>query len=209
MVEIWGLDVARFGDDKNVLTRRTKRTLLPIIDSWGGKDLMQTTGIVVAKYKALPERRRPQEILVDSIGMGGGVVDRLRELGLPARGINVSETESSDPLYRNVRTALYFGAKEWLDGLDVSLPKGGECSDEIEQLISELTSIQYGFTSSGKMMAEPKKDVKKRLRKSPDFADSFVLTFASEPATLLHGTTGNSGWSSSWNQPIERKLTIV
>ncbi len=55
-------------------------------------DLMQLTGAVVAEYQALPPSQQPKEILVDSIGLGAGVVDRLRELGLPARGINVSES---------------------------------------------------------------------------------------------------------------------
>ena len=43
---------------------------------------------------SLAPSQRPREILVDSIGLGSGVVDRALELGLPVRGINVSESPS-------------------------------------------------------------------------------------------------------------------
>jgi phage terminase large subunit len=43
---------------------------------------------------------------------------------------------------------------------------------------TELTSPTYGFTSTGKMVVESKEDMKKRGMRSPDLADSFLLTFA-------------------------------
>ena len=52
---------------------------------------MQTVGRVVAEYESLPPSRQPTQILVDSIGVGSGVVDRLKEIGLPVRGVNVAE----------------------------------------------------------------------------------------------------------------------
>ena len=67
--------------------------------AWRGLDSMQTTGRVVAEYEALPPSKQPDEILVDSIGLGAGIVDRLLELGLPVRGINVAESPSMGYLY--------------------------------------------------------------------------------------------------------------
>lgn len=87
---VWALDVARFGGDRNVLTKRTNRRLLPDIKVWSGVDLMATAGRVKAEWDETPVVRRPQVILIDVIGLGSGVLDRLRELGLPARGVNVS-----------------------------------------------------------------------------------------------------------------------
>jgi hypothetical protein len=138
---IWGLDVARFGSDKTALAKRQGNTITEI-NSWQGLDLMQTVGRVKAEYDGLPMSIRPSEIMVDVIGMGGGVVDRLRELGLPVRGINVAESPSMKDTYTNLRAELWFKMRGWLEQRGAKLPRN-------EQLIAELTSIRYSFVSSG------------------------------------------------------------
>lgn len=212
VARVWALDVARFGDDANVLVKRSKLAVAPDIQSWQGMDLMQTAGRVKAEWDDTHPQERPDEILVDVIGMGAGVVDRLRELKLPARGINVSETSTIDEKYRNLRTELWFKAREWLDSKDHKLPscEGGCPNDCIhERLTMELSVLKYGYTSSGKLMAEPKSDLKKRGYKSPDVADAFVLSFASEPASLVHGSKGSGTWGSNWNDDLSRGLAHV
>jgi phage terminase large subunit len=211
--EVWGLDVARFGDDSNALVRRNKLAVLPGIEVWDGVDLMQTAGRVHARWKDLPSDRRPDEILVDVIGLGAGVVDRLRELGLPVRGVNVSEMASLNEQYRNLRTELWFRAKEWLQSRDRALPGcTKDCANDCahEQLAQELALLRFGYTSTGKLAAEGKAEVKKRGHKSPNVGDAFVLTFASEPATLIHGNNGGiNNWGSDWNKPISRGLKVL
>jgi phage terminase large subunit len=210
--EVWGLDVARFGDDSNALVRRNKLAVLPDIRVWGGVDLMQTAGKVVALYNELEPSRRPDEILIDVIGLGAGVTDRLRELGLPARGVNVSETASVGETYRNLRTELWFKAKEWLAARDRALPRcGPACGNDCvhEQLASEMALLRFGYTSGGKLAAEPKSEVKKRGHKSPNVADALMLTFASEPASLIHGSSGSANWGSDWNKPIRHGRVVL
>ena len=85
---VWGLDVARFGSDATALCKR-QGPVVTELRSWRGLDLMQTTGRVVAEYEALPPSKRPTEILVDSIGVGSGVVDRLRELDCLCVGLTL------------------------------------------------------------------------------------------------------------------------
>ena len=189
---VWGLDVARFGTDCTALCKR-QGPIVTEIRSWRGLDLMQTVGRVVAEYETLPPSRRPREILVDSIGVGGGVVDRLQELNLPVRGINVAESPSMGDTYLNLRSELWFKAKAWLEDRGCKLPKN-------DQLIAELTSIRYGFTSSGKMKAESKDEMRKRGLASPDLADALCLTMASDAATAL------SGKFNSWRGEIRRNL---
>ena len=53
------------------------------------------------------------------------------------------------------------------------------------QLISEITSIRYKYQSTGKLKVESKDEMKRRGQRSPDVADSFVLTFAHEGATAM------------------------
>jgi len=177
---IWSLDVARFGSDATALCKR-QGPVVTELRSWRGLDLMQTTGRVVAEYEALSPSRQPTEILVDSIGIGSGVVDRLRELDLPVRGINVSESPSMGDTYMNLRSELWFKAKAWLEDRSCKLPKD-------DQLISELTSIRYSFTSSGKMKAESKDEMRKRGLGSPDLADALCLSMASDAITAQSGS---------------------
>lgn len=169
---VWGLDVARFGDDATCLVKRRGNMLLEPSREWKKTDLMQTAGIIAKEYGETPLEKRPSSINVDVIGMGGGVVDRLRELGLPVRGINVGEAASTDPArYMRLRDELWFKARDWFDSRAVTMPNDAA-------LISELVGPKYKVESSGKLKVESKDDMKKRGVKSPNRADAFCLTFA-------------------------------
>jgi hypothetical protein len=189
---VWGLDVARFGSDSSVLCKR-QSNVVHTLERWRNLDLMQLTGAVVAQYEACDHKNRPAEILVDSIGLGAGVVDRLRELKLPARGINVSESPAMGGTYLNLRAELWHKAKAWLEKRDCKIPNN-------EDLIGELATVRYTFTSNGKIKIESKDDIRRRGLKSPDMADAFVLTFASDAATISWGS------NNSWGKPIKRLI---
>jgi len=174
----WGVDVARFGADASALCKRKGNAVTEPIRLWRGLDTMQLTGAIKAEYDTATEK--PEEIFVDAIGLGAGVADRLRELGLPAYAINVSESPAMGDTYLNLRAELWYKAKGWLEGRDVRLPKD-------DRLKAELTTLRYTYTSSGKVKIESKKDLKKRGVASPDAADAFVLTFASDAGTAIGG----------------------
>lgn len=175
--EIWGLDVARFGDDRNALAKRRGNVCTEKVKWWRNKDIMQTCGIVKTEYDEA--KIKPVIIFVDVIGFGAGVVDRLSELGLPVQGINVAELPAFGEKFMRMRDELWWEAREWLRKMDCKLPNDGA-------LVAELTLPTYAYTSSGKIKAEGKDEIKKRtakssnaLGKSPDLADAFCLTFAS------------------------------
>lgn len=194
---VWGLDVARMGDDNSALCKRRRNEVLEPIRKWSKLDLMQTCGVVKIEYDETPDAQKPAEILVDAIGVGAGVADRLRELGLPVRGINVSEMPSMKGTYNNLRTELWFKAKAWLEARDCKMPKD-------DPLCGELVSVKYKVAdSSGKVQAEAKDITKKRLRRSPDLADAFVLTFASDAATAAGG-----GYSAAWGKALRRNVPV-
>jgi hypothetical protein len=140
---------------------------------------------VKAEWDATPDWLRPVGILVDSIGVGGGVADRLRQLGLPARDINVSETPALQNVekYQDLRTELWFKAKEWFANRNCRLPDSYKHPRDGEDLVKELTQEKYDFQPrSGKIKMLPKTQVH-----SPDLADAFVLTFAADATTLARG----------------------
>jgi hypothetical protein len=196
---IWGLDVARFGDDCTTLAKRQSGVLLEPVRKWRKLDLMQTVGVVKAEWDALDDKARPQEILVDSIGLGSGVVDRLRELNLPVRGINVSESPAMKGSYRNLRTELWFKEKALFEQRSCAMPKD-------EELCADLVSVRYlPPDSTGRLSIETKEQTKKRLRRSPDVADAFVLTFASDAGTAIYGTS----YGSDWQKPLKANRPVV
>jgi len=168
---VWGLDVARYGDDASVLCIRQGRHLIEL-HSWKKLSLMELAGRVLDLLNSADEP--PEEILVDSIGLGAGVLDRLRELDISARGVNVSESPAMADRYANLRAELWDLTKQWFNE-EVQIPND-------DSLIADLTAPRYSFNSSGKMLVESKAETKKRLGRSTDFADSLVLTFASTAA---------------------------
>jgi len=168
---VWGVDVARFGDDRTAIAKRQANELLEPVKSWTSTDLMATAGKIKAGYDATPYDLRPREILIDIIGLGAGVYDRCKEIGLPVRGINVGEAVASRGNCARLRDELWFKGREWFQDKACSMPQD-------DGLIAELTGPTYAFTSTGKMVVESKADIKKRGMLSPDLADAFLLTFA-------------------------------
>jgi phage terminase large subunit len=168
---VWGVDVARFGDDRTAIAKRQANRLLEPIKHWAGTDLMATAGRIKAEYDGTSHDMRPSEILIDAIGLGAGVYDRCRELGLPVRAINVGEAAATRENCMRLRDELWFKGREWFQNKLCSIPQD-------DALIAELTSPTYTFTSTGKMVVEAKADMKKRGLRSPDLADAFLLTFA-------------------------------
>jgi phage terminase large subunit len=168
---VWGVDVARFGDDRTAIAKRQANRLLEPIKSWHGQDLMATAGKIKAEYEATHYNMRPSEILIDAIGLGAGVHDRCKELGLPVRAVNVGEAAASRDNCMRLRDELWFKGREWFQDRACSMPQD-------DALIAELTAPTYSFTSTGKMVVECNADMKKRGVRSPDLADAFLLTFA-------------------------------
>ena len=199
---VWGLDVARYGDCVTALCKRQSNVVLEPVRTWSDLDLMQTAGLVKAEWDMTPPEGRPVAVCVDAIGLGAGVADRLKELGLPIRAVNVSEVPSVAKNYVNLRTELWFKARQWFTDRNCTLPpelRRDQGDEERSTLQSELATIKYKVVdSNGKLRAESKREMQKRGFRSPDRADAFVLTFAVDSALLLSGSQ-----RQSWNTALK------
>jgi hypothetical protein len=189
---IYGIDVARFGTDRSALCKRKGNTVTEV-KYWGGLDTMQLTGAIVNEAKL----DNPAEMCIDTIGLGSGVADRLREMGYNVRDVNVSESSAMNPNANRLRDELWLSVKDWLSNKGCKLP-----SDP--QLRHELVAPRYNFTSSGKIIVESKDSMRKRGMRSPDLADALCLTFASNAGLV-------GGRSSSWikGKPLKRKIAGI
>lgn len=195
---VWGVDVGLTGDLSAIAKRRGHELLEKIKTRAQLKDTMLVVGFVKSEWDMTPEWLRPTDICVDFLGLGAGVANRLRELGLPARAINVSENSSLDPeRFKNLRTELWFSARDWFMSNECKLP-GGEARDQ--RLERELTAQRYKImNSSGQVIAMPKDEMRKSLKRSPDRADAFILTFAANALTALHGRP-------KWGSALKREI---
>ena len=161
-----GVDVARYGDDSSVICVRQMEKVIRK-ERFYGMDTMQIAGLVLKIAKE--EYVKPENIFIDVIGVGAGVVDRLRHQGWNVNEVNVANSPQDKENFVNLRAELYAkNVKDWLQTAD--LPQDDDWL--------ELASIKYKFNSSGKLQLEKKEDMKKRGLDSPDVADSLMLTFA-------------------------------
>jgi hypothetical protein len=171
-----GLDVARFGDDRTVLVVREGDRLIDG-KAWRGQDLMQTAN----QTANMAQIHNPRMICVDGIGVGGGVVDRLRHMGFSnVEDVNVGRNASDARKYANLRAECYMRMKEWLDeraSIHPDFPLR-------EQFADDCTSLNYYFDNKGRLAIEGKDELKARGFPSPDVADAVALTFS---LILAHG----------------------
>jgi phage terminase large subunit len=201
---VWGLDVARKGKDACALAKRKGNVLLERVREWHGKTTMETVGIVKQEWDITLPSNRPHEINVDSIGEGSGVADRLYELKLPVRRINVSESAAMNERFAHLRDELWWKGKEWVEKKDCALngsTAAGEWRDE--DLAKELSRPTFDYTSGGKIKVEGKKETMKRTNKpSPNKADAFLLTLASDAITA----SGTDHLPGSHQEPLRREI---
>lgn len=159
-----GIDVARYGDDETVITIFQP----PLKRKWKirQKDTMQIANFAVNLFN----EERPNVIVVDDTGVGGGVTDRLLELRLPTVGINFSESANNRGMFKGIRDEMYWTVREKFRTGLIALDK-----TEDAMLINQLSAIKYKVLPNGKIKVEGKDEMKKRGLPSPDEADSFVL----------------------------------
>lgn len=160
-----GVDVARFGDDRTVITVR-QGLWCREQRVYSGLDTMATAERVIVAIKDF----HPAATFIDAGAMGAGVIDRLRQLRYNVSEVNFGGGAMDGERYANIRAEMYFNAKAWMES-------GGAIPND-PKLKTELSVVEYKFNQAGKIILEPKDKLKERTGWSPDLADSFVLTFA-------------------------------
>jgi len=165
---LMGVDVARYGDDATAICLRIGRKLV-WIKRYHKKSTMEVVGLIVTLMREF----NPKRVFVDVVGVGAGVVDRLREMGLGGRvvAVNSAERPLDADRYYNKRAEMWGEMKDWLMDGPVDIP-------DSDSLQADLCSLQYTFDSKGRYVLEKKEDARKRGVKSPDEADCLALTFA-------------------------------
>ncbi len=170
-----GVDVGR-GGDRSVIALRVGNVIAEL-RRMNQPDVMRVTGAVAALLQAHPG----VEAVVDVIGIGAGVVDRLREQKLKVAPFNAGEhtdlkDRSGEIGFVNLRAAAWWGLRELLDpanGEGLALPPD-------DMLTGDLTAPRWREVSGGKLQVEAKDDIVKRIGRSTDDGDAVVMAFATQ-----------------------------
>lgn len=166
---IIGLDIARFGDDYTVFCFRRGRWCQKFIT------LKKQDVVSIADYcQGIITDYAPARVFLDAGGIGGGVYDILVARGFRdiIRAVNFGSKAIMEERYANRRAEMWANAAAWLNQeLPVQIPPD-------EELLSELCCVNKKYDTRGRLLLESKDEVKKKLGRSPDKADAFVLTFA-------------------------------
>jgi len=187
---ILGLDVAGMGRDSSCEVYRYGDYVEKIkkTNSGGKADHMKVAG----KATDYLTRHTGCCTSIDTIGEGAGVFSRLQEISVEQNGrprldsiisckyseaARIGSRELTDVTgeykFANMRAYCFWAVRDWLNpdfGSNAMLPPGGS-------LLEEATEIKWSFLSNGKIIIEPKEDIKERLGYSPDEFDALANTF--------------------------------
>ena len=164
-----GLDIARAGSDKTVFCLRKGRWVMTF-DVIKGYDTVE----VADKLTNYITELHPARAFLDLGNSGAGVYDIMKARGFAGivKGVNFGGKAIQPDRYKNKRAEMYATANEWIkQELPVQLP-----NDDL--LFEELTTIERVKVAGDTLQLEDKELFKKRIGRSPDRADAFVLTFA-------------------------------
>ena len=156
------------GGDKNVYTLRWGKMAAIVHENKSNDTMTNVTEIenCMTEYGI-----RAEDVNVDDIGIGRGVSDRLKEKGHSINAVNVGEPAVFDKeSFANQKAELCWEARKWVMESDTRL-------DERDEWV-QLTWLKYKTISDRKVQMEPKENLKRRTGASPDYAESFYLTFA-------------------------------
>ena len=180
---ILGVDIARGGGDKTRIIdrqgRRVGRRCNLLINS---PDLMDVAGRVGREI----DRLNPVAVFIDGTGIGAGVYDRLKERGY-GRGLVIVNfgSKARDPRrYANRRAEMWGLMGDWLND------EGGADLPDADEWNAHLCAPGYSFDSNGRLLLEPKDDIRARVGFSPDLGDALGLTFAEPVRREISGRLG-------------------
>jgi phage terminase large subunit-like protein len=162
---ILGVDVARYGTDRTVIYLRRG----PVVRRFGEyskQATTETTGRVIDAQR----HTGAEEIRVDGVGVGAGVVDQLTEQGYGVLDMQAAAAAQDRDRFVNARAEWAWGMRERLEAGDLDL------DPDDDELAAQLGAIKYRYNSRGQIVIESKDDMRKRGLPSPDHADAAILT---------------------------------
>ena len=192
-MRILACDVARFGDDSTVLTILQKCQggwKQVMLEGYNKQDTVFTAG----KLMELRKRFFNPIIVVDDVGVGGGVTDILRSNKIQVVAYNGGMKSTSKDFF-NKRSQDYWKLRQlFIDG-NIQLINDNKQTEQ-------LGSIKFKYKTSGVKAILSKDEMKKEGFSSPDYADCLKMAVSEIHKAHYHNMTGNM---SMFTSPVKRK----
>lgn len=183
-----GADIARFGSDKTIIGYKVDEKV-EFYRKRRGQDTMKTADDIIACGEMLMKKysiRDQIPVKVDDGGVGGGVVDRLRQIkrNQPERfwWLDIIPVKFGQRIqhkyYYDSTTYMMSIVKKLLSTYDEDDGTKKPCElilPDDNDLVAQLSTRRYAMTETSKIRIESKKDFKKRSQVSPDEADCLLL----------------------------------
>ena len=129
------------------------------------RDTMKIAG----ELSILSHKHQCDDFIIDTIGLGQGIVDRLSEMGKRVNAFNSSENAENAEQFANRKAEAWAYVAQQIQDKKVEYPND-------EETIRQLVECKYKIVNSnGRLQLEPKLEVKKRIGRSPDRADAYVM----------------------------------
>ena len=180
-VPILAVDPARYGPDSTVAAIRRGPCIERLVE-WKNASLTETADRVEAlalesglrrKYIANAIKQPPGTIVVDSVGLGAGVVDILYDKGFRTVAFNGGHYPRGErSKFLNARAQAFWNLRDALEQGRIALPR------DDPKLFDELLAIQWRPTADGRVQIEAKAELRAKLGRSPDRADAVSMAFS-------------------------------
>jgi hypothetical protein len=167
-------DIARFGEDESVGMRR-EGGWVRVYRAHHKADTMTTTGHIAKAHRDIHAEKGLNDFpthVVDVVGVGAGVYDRLVELHIPVVPYNGGEAPFDKERFINARAEDYWNLRELFETGEIDI-------DELDDVLAaQLGSIKWTVDSRGRIKIESKDDMRKRGLPSPDRADTLAMVMS-------------------------------
>ena len=185
-----GVDVARYGADKSIICLRRghrverliafeKMDTMRLADEV--RDIAEALGVpavFVDEVRDIAEALGVPAVFVDETGVGGGVVDRLKDLRVPVIGVEGGGRAYRPSQFADLRAETYWEVARRLREGDISLPPDDE-------LAAQLLAQRYEVSTTGRIHLDSKAKLRKKGVASPDRADALALAFMEPPSMQI------------------------
>lgn len=167
---VLGVDVARFGSDRSILSL-VQGPVMRIIGDYSKQRTTETTGRVIAAKR----EHMVDEIHVDGVGVGSGVVDELLELGHDVVDMQSGAAAVDREHFANARAEWWWALRQRFEDGDADIDPADD------ELAAQLGAMKFKYTARGQVLIESKDDMRKRGLPSPDRGDALMLGVAKAP----------------------------
>jgi hypothetical protein len=194
-----GVDVADGGADRTAFAVRQGDVIFEVVTM--NTSTMETAGLALARLHL----HAHSVAIVDNIGVGSGVLSRLRESSIGAVPFTASARSGRRDVtgefgFANLRSAAWWNLREMLDPAlypTLAIPR----NDELD---GDLTAPKWRVLSGAKIQVEAKADIKKRIGRSPDLGDAVM-----QVCYLTGGLSGQLPDAVSYDRPGKSELAAV